>query len=194
MVYNGKTISGLSYNGHAIKAAYSCGGNLVFSAETTPTPVGNYKYIAHTTGDTTLSAQCCGYAGCDELMAHDITPRTGSLKDAVLGDCITIIGNSCFAGEVNLTGITMPSTMLYIKSSPFQACDNMVTMTVYATTPPYMYSPYENGDNLFGMQEPDFEDVIIPSNLTIYVPSSALNDYLNDTKWGRYGSVIQAIT
>jgi len=93
---------------------------------------------------------------------------------------VTIIELMAFAGDPELTSITLPSTLSNIGANVFMACDALTTVTVNATTPPVLPS----------------RTVIIDSfpstnaNFKIKVPSASVNAYKNAAGWIDYASYI----
>lgn len=124
MVYNGHTISGLSYNGHYIKAAYGCSGELVFSGDTpTPTPYAgtlyyrttNSPYI-YTTGSTSIT-NVKRYNGGADLVNGQSYSANKYVKATYAFDGNTF-PNRAFE-DTSLIGITVPSGVTSIGEYAF---------------------------------------------------------------------------
>ena len=121
-------------------------------------------------------------ANCDSsltLTRDDVNYNNhyNRITSAIIGDCITSIGNSAFTNCTSLTSIVIPSGITSIGNSVFYNCTSLTSVTVNATTPPSLgYSAFYN-----------------TNNCPIYVPSSSVNTYKSASGWSSYSSRIQAI-
>ena len=97
----------------------------------------------------------------------------------------TKIGQYCFKSCQILNDLTLPSTLIEIGENAFDDCTSLRSLTINATTPPTLLdlSGVTTLDNIMPINQ----------NLTIYVPSSALNTYRSTTGWSKFASRIQAI-
>ena len=157
---------------------------------------GDNKYVATTTGGTTISGACCepdeyDPIACDELDLHEIAANTGQLRTINVGPCTKVIGNGLLTGEYNLTDVVIPSSVTTIKNTLLEGCPAMQTLTINRETPPAFHQTTgSEGVGLFSAY-PDAET--IPTGFKIYVPASAVNTYKTATTWSRYANYIFAI-
>ena len=105
-----------------------------------------------------------------------------SLTNVKLSDNLNRIKDTSFYGCSSLTDITIPSGVTYIGGSyekgTFQNCTSLTSVTVKATTPPYLFiHSFEN-----------------TNNCPIYVPAESVDIYKNDNNWSTYASRIQPIS
>ena len=164
-----------------------------------PTPTGN-KLVATYTGDTTREVEC---NDSTTLTTGETKPsgyQASAMTSAVIGDCVTSIGNSAFTncrkitnivisdgvtsiGDrafqycSGLTSMNIPSSVTSIGKRAFDDCTSLTSVTCLATTPPTL------GNYAF-------DDT---NNCPIYVPSASVSAYKSATNWSRYASRIQAI-
>lgn len=141
--YNNHNITGISYNNHSIKYVYGCGGNLVWSGDTPtpPTPTGETKFTYYYNGNeyniscnasSTLSVIEIGNDK-DEKIGYTGTCVYGSCPKydtAIIGNCVSRIGNSALAYEYDLTAITIPNTVTEIGKQAFDHCESLSSITL----------------------------------------------------------------
>lgn len=83
-----------------------------------------------------------------------------------------------------LKTITLQNTVTLIDKNAFKACDNLESITIYATTPPSLnYGPTDQWSGAF----------YNTNNCPIYVPSESVDTYKATTYWSSLASRIQAI-
>ena len=92
-----------------------------------------------------------------------------SLASVTLSTNLEQIDYQSFVGCTSLTEITIPASVQSFGDSVFYDCSNLATVTCLATTPPTLS-----------------DDVVFPKSVTIRVPDSALEAYLQDTLWNDY--------
>lgn len=100
-----------------------------------------------------------------------------TMESAVIGNCVTSIGDSVFYGFSQLRTITIPDSVTSIGNYAFYDCSSLQSITVEATTPPTL------GSYLF----------YNTNNCLIYVPAESLDAYKAASGWSSYASRIQAI-
>lgn len=157
---------------------------------------GDNKYVATTTGGTTISGACCepdeyDPITCDELDLHEIAANTGQLRTINVGPCTKVIGNGLLTGEYNLTDVVIPSSVTAIKNTLLEGCTAMQTLAINRETPPAFHQTTGSGGVGLFSAYPDAET--IPTGFKIYVPASAVNTYKTATIWSRYANYIFAI-
>ena len=91
-----------------------------------------------------------------------------NLQSVELPNNLQFIGEMAFYNCTSLTEITLPASVTNIDDAAFYDCRNLTRVNSLATTPPML------GDDVF------------TSDVTIYVPESALGDYLQNSSWNKY--------
>ena len=92
-----------------------------------------------------------------------------NLASVTLSANLELIDYQSFVGCSSLTEITLPASVQTLGKSLFYDCSNLATVTCLATTPPTL------SDNM-----------VFPEDVTIRVPDSALDAYLQDSLWNDY--------
>ena len=98
------------------------------------------------------------------------------LTSVTISNSVTSIGNEAFYHCTKLTSITLPSSVIRISVYAFINCTNLTSITVNAVTPPELGS-----------------DAFYGSTCPIYVPADSLNDYKTATGWSTYASRIRPL-
>lgn len=133
------------------------------------------------------------FYGCHNLTELTIPDSVTSLGDWSMGWChcltgvtigngITKLPGSIFRGDSGLTDVTIGSgvTSIGYVDAPngFYGCTHLVSLTIYATTPPTLHgTTFQNTNDTF----------------QIYVPAESVEAYKIDNYWGTFASRIQAI-
>jgi hypothetical protein len=157
-------------------------------------PIG-MRYTGTTSGGSEISLICCSDPEpgelCNELTCHDLPTSKGELGTLNVGECITVIGICLFENETNLSEAILPSTIVAMKDNVFYGCNSLTKITMLSETPPMLHATGGGTSTLFGKDVND--EPIVPNNVTIYVPASAVNTYKSATGWSVYSSIIQAL-
>lgn len=168
---NHNQIKEIHYNNHSIKYVYGCGGNLVWSESEPPTS-GKVKLLSK-------SNMQWGEAPCnssstlikDDMHTAWIDTRSGTdenqnLIEAVVGDCVTAIGDNIFNNDYSLSAVTIPDTVTAIGSQAFHQTSSLKSITL----PSNLVSIGSYAFNLSGLQM----SLILPNKLET-IGSSAFN-------------------
>lgn len=107
-----------------------------------------------------------------------------NLKSVTLGNNVKVIGYSAFFGCTELKSITLPASIEEIRDKAF-AGTGLTDIYCKAQTPPGIYHP----ENVFISGIGEIPSFPISSNLKIYVPRSAYDDYKQYYK----GSSLQSV-
>ena len=109
----------------------------------------------------------------------------GNLSSVTIPDSVTTIGQNVFnmamyEGEAQLTSCTIGSGVTSIGGGGlFESCDNLQSVTIYATTPP----------EIIGEEQL----IVIPNDAPIYVPAESVDAYKAADVWMDFEDRIQAI-
>ena len=193
MIYFNGDIKNIQYSGHTISKVYSCGGNLVWSGGTTPpTPPTGNKLTYTVSGNTY-------YIPCDSSSTltkrEIIIQQVGDLETAIVGDCVTVLGDNCFNEETILSSCTIPNTVTTIEHSAFQNCNSLTSITIPTSVTSIGDEAFANCSGLTSIDIPSgiteipiscFEDCIslsaitIPSGVTSIGNDAFLFDYYTE--------------
>lgn len=135
VVFCNNEIEKVVYSGYTIDKIYACGGDLVYSASTTPpTPTGDKVRVWYKENEYGITEY--GYA-CDgnpTLNPSDGMEGDGRLiryiTDAVIGECVTQIASSCFVSRTSLSSVTIPNTVTTIADAAFCECESLTSITI----------------------------------------------------------------
>ena len=124
MKYNNYDIIKIYYSGYTVTSAYSCGGYQVFIGDT---PLHkNLYYSGGYSGQTITGDIDCNSSTTitlAETTAEQPDPNECFYRYAILGDCVTTIGEKAFSGETCLMSIYMPEGLETIGNSAFTDCN-----------------------------------------------------------------------
>ena len=87
-----------------------------------PTPTGATKFSATYSGGQTYSAAC---DSSTELTSDDTKPsgyEASAMTSAVIGDCVTTLGNHVFTNCLSLSSVTIPNGVTTIGDWAFNGC------------------------------------------------------------------------
>lgn len=157
-----------------------------------------YKALVTYDNGIKYNVHCDRYS---DLSQGDITKNgydITKITDVVVGDCVSTI-NGTFQGFTSLTSVTIPNSVTSIGGSTFRNCSSLewlelpssitsinvfyllegcsalTAITLYAETPPTC----NFAEPLYGAD-----------NTKLYVPSSSVDAYKADSKWGIYADRI----
>ena len=190
--FDSHNINKIYYNGHEIKAAYGCNGELVFGEEPpTPTPTGmtGLKVSGTTLYQGDFSKEC--EISNNELLPHDM-PTASAITKVEVGTCVNLIGMQSLANKANVVEIILPSTILYFREYEFLGRNTSIqNLTIYAITPPTFLNYVEDEwEDIFGYRYPSSS---APAGFKIYVPSGSVNAYKTATGWSHMADYIEPI-
>lgn len=103
--------------------------------------------------------------------------QQSAMTEAIIGDCVTSIGDWSFLGCSSMTACTIGSGTTSIGKYAFYNCSSLVGVTINRTSPPSLGNYAFNGTG----------------NCPIYVPSGSVSSYKSASGWSNYSSRIQAI-
>lgn len=135
VVFCNNEIEKVVYSGYTIDKIYACGGDLVYSASTTPpTPTGDKVrvwYKENPYGRTEYGYACDGNPTLNPSDGQEGDGRlTPYITDAVIGECVTQIASSCFFECDSLSSVTIPNTVTTIGDAAFSDCDSLTSITI----------------------------------------------------------------
>ena len=110
-------------------------------------------------------------------MAENLYVGTELVSEIVIPNTRTYINDLAFCGYERLTSVVIPEGMEEIGEEAFSFCDNLATVTCYATTPPELNS---------------LAFTSISSSAVLYVPKDVLDSY-RSSSWNRYFFSVEPI-
>jgi hypothetical protein len=91
-----------------------------------------------------------------------------NLQNITLPTNLERIRSQAFYFCTSLQNITLPASVRYVEDSVFNECYSLNYIVLESTTPPELYGS------------------ITYENLTVYVPDSSLDRYINESNWSMY--------
>ena len=120
-----------------------------------------------------------------------------SLKDIVLGDQLTSIGDYCFWGCESLKSVVIPNSVTELLDGCFEGCTNVETLTIGSGVNWTGDRAFANCKNLLDVycyatkvpvSSNTFEGSYI-SYTVLHVPASAIEDYRTAYNWKDFGRI-----
>lgn len=108
------------------------------------------------------------YRSTGRLSSYDLYIDNQKVENLVIPNEITNIRDYAFAGCTSLTSVTIPNTNINFGSSVFAGCTNLKSVTIEKNKSVISY------------------ELSIPNNVVIYVPSSLLSLYQQNSGWNKY--------
>ncbi len=105
------------------------------------------------------------------------------LQSVVLGNSVSVIEDNAFSG-CEMSSIIFPASITSIGKDAFAICNNLVSITVLASTPPLLV----DSDSFRSMYLDGYNE-----GLEIYVPASNVGAYQAATSWSNYVDIITNI-
>ena len=203
-----------------VEVTYAPNGEIIYEGELTiPDTIvyNNEKYTVTKIGRYGLAS---GGGGFGEMSWGGITALTelhlpNTLRSVAYGglraceievlqvpERVEMLGQECFSGMTNLKNITLPSQLTYIPNNCFTACERLEKVDLPATIRalgnmsfcfcPSLYTlvlnaievpTYITSENTATFDQ-DLEDKLL------VVPQAAIDDYRNDSVFGRWGRIL----
>ena len=131
------------------------------------------------------------------LSAHYLYLNGKEIKDLVIPNSVTAIGDWAFAGCSNLTSVTIPNSVTTIGKIAFYECSNLTSVTIPSSVTSIGNSAFYDCNNLtsvFMLTAYPFEiegkasnartfDLDVFNNSTLYVPTGTIDKYKATSGW-----------
>lgn len=125
------------------------------------------------------------FQNCSGLTSIDIPNSITSIGGSAFSGCtglisvavpngVAIIGWQAFSNCSGLTAVTLPNSITDIESRAFSGCNSLTSVISYAMVPPTCDTTAFNG---------------LYETATLYVPCSALEDYVQAETWNRFKDI-----
>ena len=178
------------------------------------------KYVLTLNDSSTVSAECNSSLS---VTSGDVSSQySGSVVSAVIGDCVSNIGQRAFSYSSGLTSVTLSDSVTSLSAAAFSYCSGLTSIdipdsvtkiggTVFTRCFSLTSVTIGSGCTAIGQQAfynctaltsvtieatspPTLgSNVFYNSNCPIYVPSASVNAYKSASGWSNYSSRIQAI-
>ena len=112
--------------------------------------------------------------------AHHLYLDGEEVKDLVIPNSVTSIGDNAFAGCSGLTSITMGFDIKNIGTNAFVKCSGLLDVYCYAIKLPSTESDAFDGSN--------------PEKVTLHVPSAYVKSYTQTEPWSGFGNIVALST
>lgn len=86
------------------------------------------KYLLTLNNGDTVGAECSLTA--DTVYKREISAYSTSLVSAVMGECVTTIGNDAFGSCKSLTSVTIPNSVTLIDANAFCYCSGLTNVVI----------------------------------------------------------------
>ena len=149
-----------AYNVAEGNAMYSSADGVLFNADKTILRV----YPSYKTGDSYTTP-----AGVTAVGTYAF--YGANLKNLVVSEGVTSIGNQAIRSLGSLETLDLPSTLESLGSGTFYGCNKLTTVILRATT-----IPNYSGMDLSGSSY---------DNMVLYVPAESVDAYIADANWGK---------
>ena len=149
-----------AYNVAEGNAVYSSADGVLFNADKTILRV----YPSYKTGDSYTTP-----AGVTTVGTYAF--YGASLKNLVVSEGVTSIGNQAIRQLSSLETLDLPSTLESLGTGTFVNCKKLTTVILRATT-----IPHYSGDDLSNSSY---------NNTVLYVPAESVDAYIADANWGK---------
>ena len=123
-----------------------------------------YYYSTYFTGNH--------YANPLVLAKHLYSDENTEIKNLVIPNSVTTIGEKVFSGCTGLTSVTIPNSVTSIGDYAFSGCSGLISVVSKMTNPCYI------NDGCF------LQDVFY--NTTLYVPKGTTDKYKSTDYWSRF--------
>ena len=127
---------------------------------------GQNNALTWTLDTTSLSLNISGSGVLSENYTYG-----NFIKSLTIGDEISVIGQSAFAGFTNLRTVIFGSSVKVLEANAFSGCTAIDTITCYSMRPPTINIGAFEG---------------LPYSTIVYVPADYLNNYVMHDAWGLY--------
>ena len=112
--------------------------------------------------------------------AHHLYLDGEEVKDLVIPNSVTSIGDNAFAGCSGLTSITMGFDIKNIGTNAFVKCSGLLDVYCYAIKLPSTESDAFDGSN--------------PEKVTLHVPSASVKSYTQTEPWSGFANIVALST
>ena len=138
---------------------------------------GRYSWSLSDDGKLTIP----GLDRPDYLDARPWLAQRGKIKEVVIKDGVTSIGDYAFDGCSRLRSITIPNSVTSIEHGAFEDCSNLRSITCTARIPPGR----SKGDEILGTIGLAGVNKFIP----VYVPAESVEAYKKAEVWKEFYNI-----
>ena len=140
------------------------------------TSIGNNAFLGcssliktNYTGD--IAGWCnIGFDDNPMCYSHNFYINDQEIKDLVIPESVTSIGDVAFYGCSSLTSVTIGESVKSIGWNAFYGCSSLTSITCKAATPPTISSAFDG----------------VSTSIPVYVPCESIQSYREHNQWGRF--------
>lgn len=164
--------------------------------------------ISVTIPNSVISIDGFAFWGCSGLSSVTIPNSVTSIGEGtfafcsgltsiVIGNSVTNINNNTFKGCTGLASVTIPNSVLRIGESAFEDCTSLISVSIGNTIGLIKNRAFANCSKLEKVSclaekvpntNVDAFEKSYPEYITLYVPTSSLNDYKTTEPWSQFGN------
>lgn len=114
----------------------------------------NGKFKATYLGGSTYSADCDGNATITTATTKPFGYQYTAMTDAIIGNCITSIGQEAFSGGSSLSSVTIPNSLTTIGFYAFEDCNKITGITLPETVTSIGIGAFRNCSGMTSINVP----------------------------------------
>ena len=130
--------------------------------------------------------------------AHHLYLNGEEIRNIVIPNSVTNIGNYTFSGCSNLASVTIPNSVTSIGEEAFSGCSGLTSVTIGSsvrTISGKAFAECSKLEEVYCLSEQvpetntDAFEKSYPEYTTLYVPAASLNDYKTTEPWSLFGTI-----
>lgn len=152
------------------------------------------EYISNTSTATIVKQNDGSVAIVSDSQAEGSYTIPETINDGISVCQVSSIGADAFKNCVNMTDVSIPSSVTSIGSNAFAGCSNLTSISIYASTPPTLGSEEVNSVSRRTPSKESAETVFFGVSLDdciLYVPKGCIDAYRAANGWGQFTNIVE---